>query len=94
MGLGLTGNDGYPAPYFDNVTVKIFPYIGPGMSSREIDLAQDDFPDTRYDRLRRPGFAQCPLRHGEEHSPAADLRNDPGDSMVVDIDPGACRSGL
>ena len=62
---GLTGNDGYPAPYFDNVTVKVYPHLGPGMSARELDLAQDNFPGARYDRHRRPRFAQCPHRHGE-----------------------------
>ena len=81
------GHDGYPAPYFDNVTVKIFPYDGPGMSAREIDLAQDNFPERGTMDMGDPGSHSVRFDMARNISLASHLRNDPGDSMVVDIVP-------
>jgi hypothetical protein len=81
------GHDGYPAPYFDNVTVKIFPYYGPGMSAREIDLAQDNFPERGTIDMGDPGSHSVRFDMARNISLASHLRNDPGDSMVVDIAP-------
>ncbi len=83
---GWAGDDGYPAPYFDNVSLICYDYFGPGMSARELDLAQDAFPadgqihvgvemdqnDVRFDMANNIALA-------------TDLRNDPGDSVVFDI---------
>jgi hypothetical protein len=88
---GWTGNDGYPAPYFDNVIVKIFPYNGPGMSARELDMAQDNFPERGTIDMGDPGSHSVRFDSANNISLAAHLRNDPGDSMVVDIVP--VRSG-
>ncbi len=83
---GWTGNDGYPAPYLDNVRFTAFQSYGPGMSSSVVDLAQDNFTEineevdmtnlainnVRFDRSKsKAGF-------NEEH-------NIPGDSIICDI---------
>jgi hypothetical protein len=42
---GRTGNDGYPAPYFDNVRVTAFPFHGPSLESPNLaSLPRDGFP--------------------------------------------------
>ncbi|MCB1182126.1 T9SS type A sorting domain-containing protein [bacterium] len=96
--FGYTGNDGYPAPYFDNFAVKVFPYVGPGVSTREIDLANDNFPENEVSfdinqEVNPATFGGLHVRFdmARNISLAAHLRNDPGDSMVIDIVP--VRSG-
>ncbi|MFH1845153.1 MAG: hypothetical protein ABIF77_18360, partial [bacterium] len=42
---GLEGIDASPAPYFDNVAVAAFMVTGPTLSAREVDLAQDSYPE-------------------------------------------------
>lgn len=86
-----TGNDGYPAPYFDNVTVKVFPQIGPGMSARELDLAQDNFPARGSIDHEDLGSHSVRFDAANNVALAADLCNCPGDSIIVDIAP--LRSG-
>ncbi len=81
------GNDGYPAPYYDNVRVKVFPYAGPGMSARELDMAQDNFPERGTIDTGDLGSHSVRFDMANSISLAADLRNDPGDTMVVDINP-------
>jgi hypothetical protein len=84
---GWVGTDGTPAPYFDNVAFKAFPFAGPAQSAREIDLAQDNFP-ARGD-LDLVNLANNAIRFDMAHSiaPAFHLRNDPGDSILVDVRP-------
>ena len=84
---GYTGNDGYPAPYFDNVTVKVFPYVGPGMSSREIDLAQDNWPTRQT--IDYGDLASHSIRFDMANTINyfGDNRIDPGDTIVVSISP-------
>ncbi len=88
---GWDGNDGYPAPYFDGFSVKVFPYVGPGMATRELDLANDNFPDIGAIDLGNLGNNHVRFDSANNISLAAHLRNDPGDSMVIDIVP--VRSG-
>jgi hypothetical protein len=88
---GWIGNDGYPAPYYDNVTVKVFPHIGPGMYAREIDLAQDNFPERQTIDFEDLGSHHVRFDMAKNISNISDLRNDPGDSLVVDI--ASIRSG-
>jgi hypothetical protein len=42
---GYDGSDGTPAPYFDNVRVLAFPFLGPGFCAQESNMAQDVFPE-------------------------------------------------
>lgn len=82
---GWNGDDGYPAPYFDNVRVTAYPFAGPAMSAREIDLAQDGFPAGGI--LDQNDFGANSVRFDMARNIAAlaDLRIDPGDSIVADI---------
>ncbi|MFT5232044.1 MAG: hypothetical protein ACI9UK_000186 [Candidatus Krumholzibacteriia bacterium] len=97
--FGFTGHDGYPAPYFDNISVKVFPFLGPGMSAREFDMAQDTFAEV--DALPTAGgaianaaaLATMHVRFDAANNISfnSDMRNDPGDSITVTIVP--VRSG-
>jgi len=42
--LYYPGTDGYPAPYFDNVSFKVYSFGGPAISTRAADVFQDNFP--------------------------------------------------
>ncbi|MBD3219976.1 T9SS type A sorting domain-containing protein [bacterium] len=82
---GWVGNDGTPAPYFDNVSVRVWPHGGPSISARSIDLANDGFPaigDVDLDDLSRNSIRFDMAR---SIAPADDLHNDPGDSVVVTV---------
>ena len=86
---GWTGDDGYPAPYFDNFNVKVFPYRGPGITTREIDIANDNFPTNGTIDMNSNLSVRFDM--ARNISPAAHLRNDPGDSIVFTVVP--VRSG-
>lgn len=91
---GWTGNDGTPAPYFDNVAVKVVSRVGPLLSARAVDLAQDNFPESND-----LGSSDLHVRFdmARNISPLGPLRNDPGDSLVVRVTPsgaGAVIVGL
>ncbi|MDY0109586.1 MAG: FlgD immunoglobulin-like domain containing protein [Candidatus Krumholzibacteria bacterium] len=77
--------DGTPAPYFDNVAVAAYPFAGPAISAREIDLAQDGFPASGY--LDYGNLANNAVRFdmAANVAPAAQLINRPGDSLIVDV---------
>jgi len=94
---GWVGTDGTPAPYFDNIWLQCYPFLGPGISGRDIDLAQDNFPasgDLDYINL-----ANNVVRFDMANniSPAANLYIDPGDSIFFDITavrPGSTLNGM
>jgi hypothetical protein len=82
---GFEGTDATPGPYVDNVSFRVYEFGGPGISTREIDIAQDNFPaigtinygdlaanDVRFDMARNIALE-------------ADMINLPGDSIVFDI---------
>ncbi len=83
------GTNGTPAPYFDNVRVKVYPTAGARISVTEIRLANDGFPaindidlvDLSKNSIRFDMAANISAR---THS-----RNDPGDSIWVDCTPRA-----
>ncbi len=77
------GDDGYPAPYFDNVTVKVYPHEGPAMTARDIDLAQDAFPELGTLDTEELGDLHVRFDMANNNSAASELRNDPGDSILV-----------
>ncbi len=82
---GWTGNDGYPAPYFDNVQLKAFDIVGPGMSTRELELAQDNFPTIGYVDLANLGNNSVRFDAAQNIAPEADAWNDPGDSVTFNV---------
>jgi len=84
---GWTGTDGTPAPYFDNVTFKVFDFPGPTVSTREIDIAQDNFPEIGEVDYANLGRNHVRFDMARNISLAAHLRNDPGDSIFCDVQP-------
>lgn len=88
------GNDGTPAPYFDSVRLTAYPHPGPAIMAREIDLAQDSFPAIGEVDLVNLGNNSVRFDMASNISPAQDLRNDPGDSLVADIVPVRAGSEL
>ena len=81
---GWDGNDGYPAPYFDNVRFYTYPTVGPGLATRDIDQAQDNFPTNG--QVDYANLGNNSVRFDMANNIAADshLRNDPGDSVTFD----------
>jgi len=84
---GWTGTDGYPAPYFDNVGFLCFEFGGPGISTREIDIANDGFPEIGQVDYVNLGQNHVRFDMARNISLAAHLRNDPGDSIFCDVVP-------
>ncbi|MDX2473741.1 MAG: hypothetical protein QNL91_08510 [Candidatus Krumholzibacteria bacterium] len=89
--FGWVGNDGYPAPYFDNAAVRVFPINGPILSTRELELAQDNFPEVDAINFNDLGSMHVRFDMANNISPQFDLRNDPGDSITINV--VAARSG-
>jgi len=85
------GTDGTPAPYFDNCAIVAYPYAGPGMSTREIDIAQDNFPVAGDFDLVNLENNLVRFDMANNISQADHLLNDPGDSITFDI--SAVRAG-
>jgi len=82
---GYNGNDGTPAPYFDNVTVKVYPFIGPSLATHPSFLAQDNFPARGSIDTGDLGSHSVRFDMARDISPDEQLNNDPGDSIVVTI---------
>jgi hypothetical protein len=82
---GVVGDNGYPAPYFDNVHLDLFAVTGPAIRTTESALANDGFPaggvldtvDLGANSVRFDMAANIAL---PEH-----LRIDPGDSVVITV---------
>ncbi len=89
--FGYTGNDATPAPYFDNVRLIAYPFTGPGMATREIDLANDGFPEIGLVSTTNLGDNSIRFDMARNISLPAHQRNDPGDSITMDI--AAVRTG-
>jgi hypothetical protein len=85
--FGIDGSDGHPAPYFDNVAVKAYAYGGPFVSTRTIELAQDTFPELGDLDYQDLGQNSCRFDMAMNISPIDHLRNDPGDSLVLRVQP-------
>ena len=75
---GLEGTDGTPAPYFDNIALTAYKIEGPAITTRELQLAQDNFPtigDIDYGDLSR-------------NSIRFDMANDINGGLFPGIQPG------
>jgi hypothetical protein len=92
----VTGSDGTPAPYFDNVRVMAIPFNGPAMSYDALFLAEDNFPEIGVLDLAPANLANNHIRFDccYNIAPAADLRNDPGDSLTINVTPARAGSVL
>ncbi len=83
------GTNGTPAPYFDNANVKIYPIDGPRMVITEIRLANDVFPAIGDVDLANLGANSCRFDMAANISLRTHSRNDPGDSIWIDVTPRA-----
>jgi hypothetical protein len=88
------GFDGTPHPYFDNIRVLAYPYGGPALNYDPLFNAQDNFPE-----IGDLDFGNLAMNHirfdmARNISPTADNRNDPGDSLFVDVVPVRAGSTL
>jgi hypothetical protein len=81
------GNDGYPAPYFDNVRYIAYPFYGPALSTREIDIANDNFPAIGEVDLVNLGNNSIRFDMARDISLGSEEYNLPGDTIVFDIVP-------
>jgi hypothetical protein len=91
---GYTATDASPAPYFDNVSIKIFPATGPQISARALDLANDGFPAVDAINVGDLGSLSVRFDMANNISLRTHNRNDPGDSIVMDITPGRAGAAL
>ncbi len=83
------GTNGTPAPYFDNVSVKVYGSSCPRISVPEIRLANDGFPAIGQVDLAQLGANSVRFDMAANISPRTHLRNDPGDSIWIDVTPRA-----
>lgn len=81
------GTNGTPAPYFDNARVKIYPTAGARIAVTEIRLANDGFPAIGDIDLVNLGENSIRFDMAANISARTHLRNDPGDSIWVDVTP-------
>jgi len=93
---GYDGSDGTPAPYFDNVAFLTYAYSGPGISTRELELAQDNFP--QIGTLDLTDLSQNYIRFDMANDivGSSSLTIDPGDSItffVTPVRPGSVLNG-
>ena len=89
FGFG-NGTNGTPAPYIDNANVKIYPTAGARIAVTEIRLANDGFPAIGALDLVNLGQNSVRFDMAANISASSHSRNDPGDSVWVDVSP---RSG-
>ncbi|MFO7654798.1 MAG: FlgD immunoglobulin-like domain containing protein [Candidatus Krumholzibacteriia bacterium] len=90
---GWEGSDGTPAPYFDNVAFKVFEFTGPGIATREIDIAQDAFPERGSIDYANPQINWCRFDMARDIG-IESLVYDFGDSIIVDVTPVRAGSQL
>jgi hypothetical protein len=84
---GWEGNDGYPAPYFDNVRFIAYPRTGPAMSTNELRLANDNFPAIGEVLFNDLGMNSVRFDAAQNIALSTDNVNVPGDSITFDIAP-------
>jgi hypothetical protein len=82
---GFIGTDGTPGPYFDNVMFKVYEFGGPALSTRPIDIFQDNFPAIGTIDYADLGANSVRLDMAISISPPPHLRNDPGDTICVNV---------
>ncbi len=82
---GYDGVDGTPAPYFDNIAVRIWPAVGPVISAREIDMPNDGFPERGDIDLVNLQNNWVRFDMARNISTDAEAYNNPGDSIFVDL---------
>lgn len=82
---GWIGVDGTPAPYFDNVSFVAYEVAGPAITTRDIDVANDGFPDNQTIDYANLGNNAVRFDMARNVAPALDQNNYPGDTIIFDI---------
>ncbi|HOX24919.1 MAG TPA: FlgD immunoglobulin-like domain containing protein [Candidatus Krumholzibacteria bacterium] len=90
----LPGDDGTPAPYFDNVAIKAMPAAGPRVVVDDLLLAQDTFPPGGILDLHDLSRNACRFDMARNISPREHQRIDPGDSLVAEVHLAGAGSAL
>jgi hypothetical protein len=81
------GTNGTPAPYFDNVRVQVYRRLGPQITIDERDLPNDGFPAAGLVDLQHPAVNSVRFDMAQNVAPWWHARNDPGDSVCIDVLP-------
>ncbi len=94
---GFTGQDPTPAPYYDNVALKVYTIDGPTISTRELEQAQDSFPT--IGTIDYVDLGANSIRFDMANDIIGDLVPAilPGDSITFDVvatRPGSVLTGL
>ena len=87
---GCDGTNASPAPYFDNASIKVYPTAGARIAATELRMANDVFPAIGDVDLANLGRNSCRFDMAANVSARSHSRNDPGDSIWIDVTP---RSG-
>ncbi|MFH1842383.1 MAG: FlgD immunoglobulin-like domain containing protein, partial [bacterium] len=82
---GWEGTDAAPAPYFDDARFCAFEFDGPAISTREIDIAQDDFPENGDITCGQPCDMHVRFDMARDVSLRSELFMYFGDSITFDI---------
>lgn len=81
---GWIGEDGTPAPYYDNVRLSAFEVYGPGISATRQNLAQDGFPACGLVDLENPAANSVRFDMAAASEIAGEYLTAAGDSIVAD----------
>jgi hypothetical protein len=92
--FNVDGTDGTPHPYFDNVRIRSYPFAGPAINHDALYLAQDSFPEAGDIDMVELGNNSIRFDMARNISPDQHLRNDPGDSLFIDVVPVRAGSTL
>ncbi|MHB8080127.1 MAG: FlgD immunoglobulin-like domain containing protein [Candidatus Krumholzibacteriia bacterium] len=90
----IVSPDPTPAPYIDNVAVRAFPIGGQAITARDIDLFNDGWPAAATIDYVNLANNSVRLDMASNIAPRLDLRNDPGDSIVLTVAPSRLGSQL
>lgn len=88
---GFEGTDGTPAPYFDNAIFRVYEITGPAISTRDLEIAQDNFPSIGTIDYVNLGANDISFDRAEDINGSAFPQIVSGDSITFDVTP--VRSG-
>jgi len=84
---GFEGTDGTPAPYFDNAIFRAYEITGPAITTRELEIAQDNFPSIGTIDYANLGANDISFDRAEDINGSAFPGIVPGDSITFDVTP-------